>query len=113
MRLLLFSNSTNAGQTYLQYALTPIKSFLGDNSPDVLFIPYAGVTISYDDYIVLVRGKFQEIKVQLNSVHQSNDPVKAVENAHAFVVGGGNTFQLLTLLQNITGFSYGRNSSRI
>jgi len=99
MRLLLLSNSTNAGQSYLQHALPHIKSFLGNDPPEVLFIPYAGVTISFDEFAGLVRDKFQEINIRLTSIHQSNDPVKAIKNAKIIVVGGGNTFQLLSFLQ--------------
>src|SRR4030042_5389526 len=99
MRLLLLSNSTNAGQSYLQHALPHIKSFLGNDPPEVLFIPYAGVTISFDEFAGLVRDKFQEINIRLTSIHQSNDPEKSINNAKIIVVGGGNTFQLLSLLQ--------------
>ena len=47
MRLLLISNSTNAGEAYLDYPKYNIRDFLGSLSLDCLFIPYAGVTISF------------------------------------------------------------------
>ena len=83
----------------MQHALPHIKSFLGNDPPEVLFIPYAGVTISFDEFAGLVRDKFQEINIRLTSIHQSNDPEKSINNAKIIVVGGGNTFQLLSLLQ--------------
>ena len=50
MRLLLISNSTNAGEAYLDYPKYQIRDFLGEQSLNCLFIPYAGVTISFDEY---------------------------------------------------------------
>ena len=35
---------------------------------------------------------------QIESIHKSQDPVQAVNEAEAFYVGGGNTFQLLKAL---------------
>ncbi|MBN2274805.1 MAG: dipeptidase PepE [Bacteroidales bacterium] len=100
MRLLLLSNSTNAGQTYLQHALPHIQPFLQTTEEsEALFIPYAGVTITPDEYTSRVREKFESMNIRLISVHQTNDPVKAVMNAHVIVVGGGNTFQLINMLQ--------------
>ena len=49
-RLLLLSNSTNPGEPYLGWPEDHIKDFLGDTVKKILFIPYAGVTISYDEY---------------------------------------------------------------
>ena len=50
MRLLLISNSTNPGEQYLGYPGKNIKDFLGKNPVKALFIPYAAVTFSYDEY---------------------------------------------------------------
>jgi dipeptidase E len=100
MRLLLISNSTNAGEAYLEHPLKQIKSFLGDTKVNALFIPYAGVTISFDEYASRVRKRFQEIGHDITSIHESADPVRAVQNARAIVVGGGNTFHLAKLIQD-------------
>ena len=99
MRLLLISNSTNAGEAYLEHPLDQIKSFLGSTAIKALFIPYAGVTISFDEYTTRVSKRFQEIGHEINSVHQADDPVQAVRQAEAIVVGGGNTFHLAKLMQ--------------
>ena len=99
MRLLLISNSTNAGEAYLDYPKQYIRDFLGKERLRCLFIPYAGVSISFDDYEARVRERFAEIGHDVSSIHHASDPVEAVSNADAIVVGGGNTFQLIKLIQ--------------
>lgn len=98
MRLLLISNSTNAGEAYLNYPKHNIKAFLGDKPVKALFIPYAGVTFSFDEYEAKVKNRFNEIGHDIVSIHHFSNPVEAVENAEAIVVGGGNTFHLLKLI---------------
>lgn len=100
MRLLLISNSTNAGEEYLDYPKHNIKAFLGEKPIKALFIPYAGVTFSFDDYEARVANRFKEIGHEVVSIHHFNDPVRAVEEAEAIVVGGGNTWQLLKMTQD-------------
>ncbi len=95
----MISNSTNAGEAYLEHPLDQIKSFLGNMPVKALFIPYAGVTISFDEYTTRVRKRFQEIGHEITSVHEADDPVRAVQQAEAIVVGGGNTFHLAKLMQ--------------
>jgi len=99
MRLLLISNSTNAGEQYLEYSKERIKEFLGNKHVKALFIPYAAVTFSYDDYELKVRDRFREIGHDIISIHHYTNPVTAVQNASAIVVGGGNTWMLLKLLR--------------
>ena len=99
MRLLLISNSTNAGEAYLDYPKYNIRDFLGNLSLDCLFIPYAGVTINFDDYEARVKERFAEVGHRITSVHHASDPIAAVQSAEAIVVGGGNTFQLIKMIQ--------------
>lgn len=102
MRLLLLSNSTNAGEKYLEYPKENIAQFLAkDNIKKVLFIPFAAVTFSYDEYERKVQERFAEFGVEVRSVHKENDPVNAIETAEAIVIGGGNTFHLLKTLQEL------------
>ncbi len=98
MRLLLISNSTNAGEEYLSYPIQTIGHFLGDVG-EVLFVPYAAVTFSYDDYLKKVQKRFDDISVNVRSVHEFSNPAREVEKARAIVVGGGNTFALLQKMQ--------------
>lgn len=100
MKLLLISNSTNAGEAYLDYPKYYIKDFLGSEIKKTLFIPYAGVTFSFDAYAAKVQERFDEIGYVVDSIHKYSDPVKAVEEAEAIIVGGGNTWQLTKMLQD-------------
>ena len=97
-RLLLLSNSTNFGEGYLQYPQNEIKFFLGNEVKEILFIPYAGVGFSYDDYTSKVATPFQKMGYGLSGIHTFDDPKKAAEKAEVIAVGGGNTFALLNLL---------------
>jgi len=99
MRILLISNSTNPGEQYLDYPKHRIKEFLGNKHLKALFIPYAAVTFSYDDYELKVRDRFREVGHEIISIHHYTDPVSAVQKASAIVVGGGNTWMLLKLLR--------------
>ncbi|MFI3322268.1 MAG: dipeptidase PepE [Rikenellaceae bacterium] len=100
MRLLLISNSTNAGEAYLEYPKNQIKDFLSvSNIKKVLFVPFAAVTFSFDEYEQKVANRFAEIGIEVESVHHHTDMVAAVESAQAVVVGGGNTFQLVRMMQ--------------
>jgi dipeptidase E len=100
MELLLISNSTNAGEAYLDYPKQNIKQFLGEKINKVLFIPYAGVSFSFDDYAKKVQNRFDEIGYLVDSIHLHDDPVKAVEEAEAIVVGGGNTWHLTRMIHD-------------
>jgi dipeptidase E len=102
MRLLLISNSTNAGEEYLEHAKDNIKDFLQkDDVKKVLFIPYAAVSFSYDEYQEKVQKRFSEFNVEVDSLHKypHNKKKEAVKNAEAIVVGGGNTFHLIKQMQ--------------
>lgn len=95
MKLLLFSNSTNFGEPYFEFPIPFIKSFLQEKAYNCLFFPYAGVTISWDEYENRIRDRFSALGHKLTSVHRSKSYIKAIEEAEVIVVGGGNTFNLL------------------
>ncbi|MDX1419200.1 MAG: dipeptidase PepE [Rubricoccaceae bacterium] len=100
MRLLLLSNSTtDAG--YLAHAAGWLRDFLGEGVGRVLFVPYAGVTISWDDYAARVREVLAPMGYALDAIHEADDPVQAVEGAEAVAVGGGNTFRLVERLHRL------------
>ncbi len=98
MRLLLISNSTNAGEQYLAYAMPQIGAFLR-GVKRVAFIPYAGVRFSYDAYQEKVAKRFAEAGIAVDSVHQTTDPKAMLAEAEAIVIGGGNTWRLLQQMQ--------------
>lgn len=100
MKLLLLSNSTNPGEPYLHYSLPYIKRFLKNSFDNAIFIPFAGVTISYDEYAKRVSNVFASLNCKINSIHKTRDYKKAIESSNLIIVGGGNTFQLIKLLQD-------------
>ena len=100
MKLLLISNSTMSGEPYLDYPKHEIRKFLGDKTVNALFIPYAAVTFSFDQYESKVEERFAEIGHHITSVHHFSDPVEAIQNAEAIVVGGGNTWQLVRMMHD-------------
>jgi dipeptidase E len=95
-RLLLLSNSTNLGEPFLQYPKQEIKNFLGGLT-EISFVPYAGVKISFEDYVSRVREALSEVGLNVRGVNEG-DPKQIIEESHAVMVGGGNTFHLLTNL---------------
>lgn len=102
MKLLLISNSTNAGEGYLDYCKQHIVDFLQENNVrKVLFIPFAAVTFSYDTYQQKVKDKLAPLGIEVDSIHHYTDAKKAVAEAQAIVVGGGNTFHLLKNVQEL------------
>ena len=98
MKLLLISNSTNAGEEYLRYPLPEIGRFL-DGVHEIVFVPYAAVTFSYADYEKKVQARFAELGIRVRSVHRAKDPAALVRGAEAICVGGGNTFALAKKMQ--------------
>ncbi|MDH5366390.1 MAG: dipeptidase PepE [Cyclobacteriaceae bacterium] len=97
-RLLLLSNSTNYEESYFEYAKGTIKEFIGSSVNRILFIPYAAVTISYDEYTEKVGEALVDVGCDIQGIHTFENPVEAVENAEAIAVGGGNSFELLKQL---------------
>ena len=99
MNLLLISNSTNAGEVYLKYPIAEIQKTLAGVT-EVVFIPYAAVTFSYEEYERKVQERFDEIGIKVRSVHRALNKRNFVRHAQAIVIGGGNTFALLKKMQD-------------
>jgi dipeptidase E len=78
-----------------------VKQFLGTEAKRLLFIPFAGVTISLDDYASKVEEVFASIDYTISSIHKVDDMLSAIQQADAIVVGGGNTFVLLNTLYEL------------
>jgi len=95
MNLLLLSNSRLPGMDYLEHARSEMGNFLGSGVKEVLFVPFAGVTITWDHYAAKTRAAFEAMGYRLTSIHEAADPVVAVNAAEAIAVGGGNTFHLV------------------
>ena len=97
---LLISASSYQDTGYLRHCKNWVKDFLGENGKEeILFIPYAGVRRSNDEYEqkVIDRLKNKNIK----SIHHYEDKISAIKNANSIAVGGGNTFMLLYTLYKL------------
>lgn len=98
MNLLLLSNSTNPGEEYLAFPRQHILEFLEAFTENIIFIPFAGVTISWDAYTANVNHAFNGSGITVNGIHRAQDPRDSILKASALIMGGGNSFQLLNLL---------------
>lgn len=93
--LLLMSSSRDATGGFLDAGVSEIAAMLGVDGRSILFVPYAGVTISLDAYAQRVADVFEALGHRVTSAHHVRDPARAAGDHDAIVVGGGNTFQLL------------------
>jgi len=100
MKLLLISNSTNPGEQYLQHCKSQIEYVLSGINK-VLFLPYAAVTTSFNEYERKVQERFSEMGIEVDSLHHYRDAKRKVKEAKAIVVGGGNTFRLIKMIQQL------------
>ena len=67
--LLLISNSTNAGEKYLDWCKDMIAEFCKENNiKRVLFIPYAGFAQGYDTYEKKVKDVYATFGVDVYSI---------------------------------------------
>ncbi len=94
MQLLLLSSSRANNSAYLAPGLPLINDMLGDIRR-LLFIPYAGVSVGYDEYHKQVQAALLPLDIIVDSIHQFDNPQQAVAQATAIMIGGGNTFHLL------------------
>ena len=97
---LLISASSYQDTGYLRHCKNWVKDFLGESgNEEILFIPYAGVRRTNDEYEqkVIDRLKNKNIK----SIHHYEDKISAIKNASSIAVGGGNTFMLLHMLYKL------------
>jgi dipeptidase E len=91
-RLLLISNSTLHGSGYLDHAEKEIREFIGSGNK-VVFVPYAVHDLGA--YAAKAEDRFHDMDLPLISIHDVSNMPRAVEEADAIFVGGGNTFRLL------------------
>lgn len=97
MRLLLLSSSRAANGPWLTWAQDELESVLA-GARDIAFVPWAGVTLGWDEYTEMLRDALAPMGVRVRSVHEG-DANAIVADAEAVFVGGGNTFRLLERLQ--------------
>ncbi len=107
MDLLLLSNSTMPQSDYLEWTADDILTFVGDHKK-VLFIPFAGVTLSHQAYTDKVQGALPSLEIK--GVDDFEEPSSAVQWAESIFVGGGNTFALLNKLHTSGYFDLIKNA---
>ncbi len=93
-RLLLISNSTLYGSGYLNHAESKIQQFLGTIRS--VFVPFA--VHDRGAYTDKKRARLVAMGCRLDPVPETTDAQKAVADAEAIFIGGGNTFRLLKAL---------------
>lgn len=99
-QLLLLSSSKVHGFEYLEFAAKDIQTLLKKNNVSrVLFVPYA--LKDYDDYVSKVSAVLNKWDFKVDGIHKFPNPEKAVMEAQAFFIGGGNTFRLLKTLYEV------------
>jgi dipeptidase E len=96
-KVLMLSSSRKNDEPFLYHAKSMIQEHL-IGVTEVLFLPFAGVTTSWNDYTAKVQEALPYIN--LTGIHQHANARNAIESAQAVLVGGGNTFNLLNELYN-------------
>ena len=99
--LLLISNSTMFGLSYLEHVLPTLQEVLVGKKV-VHFIPFA--LADHAGYTEKVRSALKPLGIGVIGVHQfplfnRDCAERALDNAEAIFVGGGNSFRLLKSLQ--------------
>jgi dipeptidase E len=75
-----------------------MRSFFGDVER-LLFVPYA--LHDHDRYVEVLTQKGLNAGYALDGLHRQPDPGRAVREARAIFVGGGNSFRLLSELYRL------------
>lgn len=97
MRLLLGSGGFRTPER-LALLTDQMQSFFGE-AGEVLFVPYA--VGNHDRYLEVMRERRLDAGLALRGIHREPDPVRAVQEARAIYVGGGNTFRLVNALYEL------------
>jgi dipeptidase E len=101
MQVIIASTSTVYGSSYLEYLLPELKTHF-NNTDEVVFIPFArpgGIT--HDEYTAKASDGLKSCVNKVTGLHEFEDMKKAISNAKAIFVGGGNTFLLVKQLHEL------------
>lgn len=101
MKVIIASTSTIHGSGFLEY-LQPHLERQFKSITNLLFIPYARPGgISHTAYTSIVGDALSSLPFSVQGIHEFDDPIKAIKDAEAIYVGGGNTFVLMDQLISI------------
>lgn len=99
MRVLLGSGGFGTEERRI-FLRQEMRMFFGDIE-DIIFVPYAGH--DYDAYLSRMTELGFDAGYNLKGLHTFDCPVRAVKQADAIYVGGGNTFRLIHSLRKVAG----------
>lgn len=97
-KALLLSNSVSSDSGYLEWCKDMLSDFFKE-SKNIIFIPYAAVSYSFDEYETNVKNVLSSLSEKITSIHRFEDKTKAVNQCDGVIVGGGNTFALKKRLE--------------
>jgi dipeptidase E len=99
-KLLVVSTSTIYGSEFLAYIKQDFVEFI--QSDELLFVPFARPSgISFDDYTAKVQDALKDRGITVRGLHEFHNMKKAIQDAKAIFIGGGNTFLLLKTLYDL------------
>lgn len=99
-KLLAVSTSTIFGSEFLAYIKDEFVEFI--QSDELLFVPFARPSgISFDSYTMKVQEALMDKNIKVRGLHEFDNKKKAIQDAKAIFVGGGNTFLLLKTLYDL------------
>jgi len=85
----------------MKWCKSIIAYFVNGQNENVLFVPFAAVGFSYQEYTDKVNEALSAVGIQVRNLDDFEDKREAISNATAIFVGGGNTFHLLKSLQDL------------
>jgi dipeptidase E len=92
--ILAFSSSRSGNSGYLETAVPVIKRFLDSKTTNIAFIPFASTDRNYTEYAIRVAEGLKDLSLKVNCALPENAK-SIIEESHAIMIGGGNTFQLI------------------
>lgn len=99
--MIIASSSTIHGSGYLEYLQAPLMQ-LFEGCKKILFIPYARPSgLSHDAYTEVAKKGLSFLNIEVVGIHETMNPKKALYEAEAIFVGGGNTFVLVNELYKL------------
>ena len=96
-RLLLISNSTNHGESYLDHCVSEMLDLL-DGRRRLAFVPFA--VFDRAGYSAKASQRLEREGLEVRAVESDESGLRTLEWAEAVFVGGGNSFRLLKTLRD-------------